>query len=327
MTVTWTASSAPSDTWKMGCAGGADGKTVLAYADGNRLLRSTDGGKTWARVTLPVSRRWNAIEWNGSVFCMVGGDPTGSVYGYGFFWNKCLTSPDGITWTERPMGLTAVWVSLVWNGSVFVAVGEGPEINMVARSPDGITWTQCALPTDGYYPWEAAAVLGTQLAVSSYDSHVATSDNNGVTWTLHTLPQSGAWEIRSNGSVYLIYDLYGVPTAFTSADGASWTQHNLPSASGYVLPLLDRAGLMAYTPEGTTSTAYTTLDGVLWEVSTLPSAGDWYPIAGTADGVIFIRQNSAVNNVAFAPFAMSGGGGGAPVSFWTGFKLSKEVIQ
>ena len=78
---------------------------------------------------LPSSRNWMAVAWNGSVFCAVAAGG-----------NVCATSPDGLSWTERTMSMSASWNDITWNGTIFCAVAYA-STRIGAVSPDGITWT------------------------------------------------------------------------------------------------------------------------------------------------------------------------------------------
>ena len=51
-----------------------------------------------------------AVAWNGSVFCAVAAGG-----------NVCATSPDGLSWTERTMSMSASWNDITWNGTIFCA--------------------------------------------------------------------------------------------------------------------------------------------------------------------------------------------------------------
>ena len=74
----------------------------------NVCATSDNGGQTWTARTIPAYA-WQAIAWNGTVFCAV---PNGS--------NQAATSSDGITWTQRTLPSSAYrWSSIAWNGAVF----------------------------------------------------------------------------------------------------------------------------------------------------------------------------------------------------------------
>jgi len=63
----------------------------------------------------------------------------GSTFGDG----RVMTSPDGITWTQRTSALPAEIGAVCWSPelSLFVAVAGSGSGNRVMTSPDGITWT------------------------------------------------------------------------------------------------------------------------------------------------------------------------------------------
>jgi|WetSurMetagenome_2_1015567.scaffolds.fasta_scaffold07640_3 hypothetical protein len=64
--------------------------------------------------------------------------PDGFVMVYDFV---ILTSPDGKTWTPRFYTDSEYLEAVIYNGSVYVAVGD-----MILTSPDGVTWTRQEAP-------------------------------------------------------------------------------------------------------------------------------------------------------------------------------------
>jgi hypothetical protein len=63
------------------------------------------------------------------------------------FFGTILTSPDGITWTERTTG-TWVYLREVTSGNgLFVTVGES---GTILTSPDGNSWTKRTSGTSKY---------------------------------------------------------------------------------------------------------------------------------------------------------------------------------
>lgn len=93
---------------------------------------------TWTQRTVPAG--WTAsfggvkrIVWNGSLFVVL---PKGS-------YNKVLTSPDGVTWTEHAIGVTGTWTGLAYgsyDGLWLMTGGTGSFAGVVYQSSDGITW-------------------------------------------------------------------------------------------------------------------------------------------------------------------------------------------
>ena len=115
----------------------------------------------WTQRVLPANTGWDAIAWNGTVFCAVG---SGSAI--------AATSPDGITWTQRTLPVSAAWYAIAWNGTVFCAVASSSTI--AATSPDGITWTQRVLPANAN--WMSNTSNGNIFCVvSSGSTNAATT--------------------------------------------------------------------------------------------------------------------------------------------------------
>jgi len=54
------------------------------------------------------------------------------------FFGTILTSPDGITWTERTSGTWVYLRGVTYASSAFVTVGKS---GTILTSPDGTTWT------------------------------------------------------------------------------------------------------------------------------------------------------------------------------------------
>src|SRR6478735_7107194 len=86
------------------------GLWVIAGDSGAISTSPTGLAGTWTARTTPAG--WVAgcggakrIVYNGAVFVVL---PLGS-------YNKCLTSPDGATWTERSLGFTATWTGLAYS--------------------------------------------------------------------------------------------------------------------------------------------------------------------------------------------------------------------
>ncbi len=81
-----------------------------------------------------------------------GNDLYAVVYGNGTFVavsvdGTILTSPDGVTWTQRDSGVTrAPLYGVTYGNNTFVAVGQYYASNtytaVILTSPDGVTWTQ-----------------------------------------------------------------------------------------------------------------------------------------------------------------------------------------
>ena len=94
----------------------------------------------WTQTNAPTNNNWRGVAWSPSLdlFCAVGDSSINS---------ECITSSDGITWSEQAGMPNGGYTDIVWSPeeAIFVAVQTlGPN----ATSPDGITWTQRSTPAD-----------------------------------------------------------------------------------------------------------------------------------------------------------------------------------
>jgi len=138
--------------------------------------------------------------WNGSLFVLL---PVSN-------YNKFLTSPDGITWTERTVA-TATWVGLAYSSydGMWLAIGAGAG---AFSSPDGITWSfvtnALATPND-------LAVNGPLWVFPTNNGSfggIAYSINKGATWNYvavgdHSIA-TGGWKriLAADGRFIVAHD-------------------------------------------------------------------------------------------------------------------------
>lgn len=140
----------------------------------NRVIRSTDGGATWSSVSVtangwksitysPSLGRFVAVALSGTDRVMYSDDDgltwtdvnvTAGTY-FGVAWspdlnlfaavatsgNQIMTSPDGITWTNRTAPAANEWTYVTYGRDRFVACARTGSGNRVMYSTDGITWT------------------------------------------------------------------------------------------------------------------------------------------------------------------------------------------
>ncbi|MDH3401932.1 MAG: hypothetical protein OEM03_13320 [Chromatiales bacterium] len=132
---------------------------------------------------------------------------------------------DVATWLNRtPAGLNTGLHDVVWNGSLFVAVGD---LGKIVSSPDGITWTARTSGTTqrlNGVSWDGSRFLAVG------DGGTILSSANGTSWSsLHTGPE-GAWlhDVSYSGTRYVAAgSQYPANTAYmlTSVDGVTWTEN------------------------------------------------------------------------------------------------------
>lgn len=162
------------------CAGSDDG-----------YIYSTSAANTnWTQRSTPWTAGGTAIKslaTDGSILVAISSDST----------NQCLTSTDGITWTQQTMAATMYGADIVYvpSQAQFVAVGTASGTTFtVQTSPDGTNWS-AATPTlvTGYSnPYiETVRSTGNHLVgISNLQGRVFMSRDLGTTWkriaTLHT---------------------------------------------------------------------------------------------------------------------------------------------
>ncbi len=135
--------------------GGAFAEVVMAGAAGSVCNGLTHGGPVGSEVFVSV----------------------GSLAGAPLIWS----SPDGTTWTPRTpaAGSTTGLNAVVWNGRVFVAVGDGGEVQ---TSVDGIAWTLQTLIASGGNLNDVSADADGILMLRDGTTILQVSFDDGVTW-------------------------------------------------------------------------------------------------------------------------------------------------
>lgn len=197
--VTWTVRSAGSVTFNDVIFA----NSIFVAVGNNGVCYSSTDGITWTSRSAGSSAFQRVIYAN-SLFVAVGG---ASIY----------TSPDGITWTSRPSNAAGSLTDVVWNGSLFCAVGN---VGSITTSPDGITWT-ARTPGDTTVTLNSVSWSGTRFVVTNTTNGVAWTSTDGITWTRASTVYQGT----TLYSCYLGGKFLAIGSGFiqTSTDGINWT--------------------------------------------------------------------------------------------------------
>jgi len=156
-----------------------NGRWVIVGSGGSSIAYSDDG-----LVWVPLG----SATFSTSGFAVDGFIATYTKPNYvavGSGGNTIATSTDGINWTGKGTAvLTGSGNGVYWNGSLWVAVGQGTQGN-IATSPDGIAWTMRNSPvvftTQGNkVVWNVN--LSRWIATGQGGNTIATS-TDGITWT------------------------------------------------------------------------------------------------------------------------------------------------
>jgi hypothetical protein len=187
--------------------------------------------------------------------------------------NTIATSYDGgTTWTGSSSIFSVQGYGVAWNGSLWVAVGEGAS-HTIATSTDGTTWTGRGVSTfttrGRGVVWSPS--LSLWVAVGQGGNAIVTS-TDGITWTSRvnttTIPfpfNDRGLGVAWNGSLFVAVGLGGNSIA-TSTDGITWTGRSngmLAPFSGYGGSVAWNGSLWVAVGSGGNAIA-TSTDGTTW---------------------------------------------------------------
>jgi hypothetical protein len=162
------------------------GSIIVMCRSAAGFLSSTNG-TTWVERTHPATgKNLKSVVWTGTQFVAVGQPATAPDPA------TVLTSPDGMTWTDRsstaPTGTLFNDIAYDPNAALLVAVGTetSPTNAEIFTSPDAITWTQRLSLTNG----ELRSIVraGGALFAAGYDGTtnaraiLAMSLDGGLSW-------------------------------------------------------------------------------------------------------------------------------------------------
>jgi hypothetical protein len=188
--ITWTARTSPTvSSWQKITYGASAGFVAI---DENRNYMTSLDGTTWTASSGGSNSSFGLAYGNG-LYVAVQFSGTG---------NRAVTSPDGVTWTNRTTPEDNTWVDVTYGNGLFVAVAQDGT-HRVMTSPNGIIWT-AQTAADNTVAWESVSYgNGLFVAVSTSGGKVMTSPD-GITWTLITTGvPSFWWESTYGGGVFV----------------------------------------------------------------------------------------------------------------------------
>lgn len=240
----------------------AGGSNILA-----NILTSTDGITWSATATTPSTAD---VAYGAGLYVMVRD-------------NNLYSSADLTTWTLRQVPASGLFLSVDWNGSLFVATlsaGGG----VVYTSSDGITWTSRATAVDSVSGRGGIFTNGSLfIALSERTTapiYVVQTSTDGISWTVRAssssafFGQSGVW----TGSKAIIP---GASDPLTSNDGITW-------ASGTASPFnidgdraiaSDGSGRVLLTNNNSTTVALSSNSGSTWTTGVISGSDEAWSIA------------------------------------------------
>jgi hypothetical protein len=232
--ITWTAADVPLSRGSLCSVAYGDGKFV-AVGTGRSIIVSSDGSSwTVARANSKLDLILNTglfdIVYGNGLFVAAGFGRDGGSLSIGYGGGSILTSPDGMTWTERAKPDTGGFSAVTYGNGTFVAASGS---RMFSTSPDGITWIERMGP-DTFMGRITSVTYGNGLFVAAGEGILTSPD--GVDWTPQTLPFTNETArvdavTFCNGlfvAVGTAYDAGYVqrPVLLTSQDGVNWTERS-----------------------------------------------------------------------------------------------------
>ena len=235
-----------------------------------------------------------------------------------FSGSGIITSPDGITWTERTSPSSTSWQSIVWAAeqNKFVAVGPGSSAaTQVMTSSDGITWVNRTAATNR--TWKAVGYspdlnLFVASAGTGSTAGLFMSSPDGITWTTRTGTRPiNTFQWSSSLGLFVGAGEVSAQTGniSTSSNGTTWTAQTTPVVSLFNdMAYSEELGMFVTTgasslPPYVSGSFYST-NGTTWTASDMPalvtsaalSGIDWSPELGvfliaTGNEISYISQN------------------------------------
>lgn len=150
----------------------------LGFGSGGLFQTSADG-VTWTAHSIDPTWAdlWEGLDFVNSLFVAQG--RAGGV-------NKTMTSPDGLTWTQRTSAVIDPCLKTAYGNSVFVACAAVDGNGLFMTSPDAATWTLRDPFGPGSYFYNGVAFGAELFAAAGYDAvidGVIVTSPDGINWT------------------------------------------------------------------------------------------------------------------------------------------------
>jgi hypothetical protein len=200
------------------------------YSPVNVGAVSYDFGKTWTKVTLPLTKIWTQVKLTKIGFVAVASSGETIVTSNGTSWSTSGT----IVVTPNVEYIDDVYAMPTTTGNEFyLATSRGYWLDYIWRSfAPGNTWNKITLPVGGH--WKLAYNNGVWLGVSSgvsapttlAPSYIIKSLDQGLTWTYVT--SAGTEWITGitgipNSNKFMLLCRTGSKVLVTSDNGTTWT--------------------------------------------------------------------------------------------------------
>ena len=195
--VTWDAVDATEANLWQSVAYGNGVFVAVSFDGNNRVMRSTDGGRSWNQtgITGVPEGGWNSVAYGNGVWIAVAS--FGSL--------RVLRSTDnGLTWVAGPAATGPNgWTAVATDGNgVWMAVSESGDARLMRSTDNGLTWFSRATALAASTVWRSVAYgNGVWIAVaSSTTQRVMRSTDGGDTWSRFASPEDFQWTSVAYGN-------------------------------------------------------------------------------------------------------------------------------
>ena len=204
--------------------------TVLATGLLGQVLRSTDGGVTWAVVAEPASSHMHALAASGQAAIAVGDGGGG------------LRSPDGgAHWLQVPtIGTSSNLHGLAFSGTAATAVGDG---GAVRRTTDGGASWQAAASDGGTTNLIGVAFNASGVGLAVGDSGtVLRSVDGGANWTSVRTGSESLRDVSFVDATTAVAVGYAGAVLRSADAGLTWRAVATGSTQSFIRVAFDAAG-------------------------------------------------------------------------------------
>jgi hypothetical protein len=245
-----------------------------------------------------------AVSYDGITWFNRGATPGATTSVFGVAWNGSLwvavgqggsvviTSPDGINWTTRTGPFTTAGYGIAWNGEVWVAAGYGTVT--LAYSFDGISWNSLGA---SIFTSEGHGVAwnGIVFVATGSGTNTLAYSFDGINWVGvgTTIFSTAGWGVAWNGTLWVAAG-QGTNTFATSVNGIDWTGRGATIITSIAYNVAWNGSLWVAVGTGTNTIA-SSPDGITWtgRTNTLTSGGR--SIAWT--GMLWVAGGSGTNTL------------------------------
>lgn len=262
-----------------------------------RVANISANGTAWqTRGTIGGSATYHDLASDGENFVALPTSGAATTY----------TSSDlGLTWTAHAsaIGISSPPISecsIHFDGSYYLAaVVDDDTVATMWRSIDGASWTQTGDRASGQESAPTGwATDGVTTIVCDPGAGSSYSVNNGLTWSLSSLPVNAAYAAYGNDT-FVVIDSVGA-YSYTSSDGVSFSTNTGPTlVSPGSSRLYFTLSEFVLVDSGST-TFYTSPDGIDWASHTNTS-GSLIGAAAVGNGALVMVNTTNSDCATYAP--------------------------